>query len=123
MENKMQFKTQLRKRYEQGLTLIEASMVLALSAVVIAGVMLYYQSASDQNKIMNAQSEIGSIQTVVQSIYGNSMDYSGIATGVLKGSSAIPPNLLNASGAPVTPWGGGDRSRQRFMECDPAWWV
>ncbi len=101
----MQFKTQLRKQYEQGLTLIEASMVLALSAVVVAGVMLYYQSASENNKFMAAESELASLQTIVQSVYGNRMDYSGLTTDVAKGNSAIPPNLRNASGEPVTPWG------------------
>jgi Tfp pilus assembly protein PilW len=102
MENKMQ----LRKRYEQGLTLIEASMVLALSAVVVAGVMLYYQSASENNKFMAAESELASLQTIVQSIYGNSMGYTGLTTAVARGNSSIPPNLRNATGDPVTPWGG-----------------
>ena len=104
----MQFKTQLRKRYEQGLTLIEASMVLALSAVVVAGVMLYYQSAQANNKFMAAQSELASLQTIVESIYGGRMDYSGLVVDIAKGSSAIPPNLQDpVTHLPVTPWSNG----------------
>lgn len=34
------------KRWSKGLSLIEAAMVLALSAVVVVGTMFYYQSAS-----------------------------------------------------------------------------
>ncbi len=34
----------------KGLSLIESAMVLALAATVTAGVMFYYQSASDSNK-------------------------------------------------------------------------
>ncbi len=108
MQFKMQFKTQLRKRYEQGLTLIEASMVLALSAVVVAGVMLYYQSAQANNKFMAAQSELASLQTIVESIYGGRMDYSGLVVDIAKGSSAIPPNLQDpVTHLPVTPWSNG----------------
>lgn len=100
----MQFKKQLRRRYQQGLTLIEASMVLALSAVVIAGVMLYYASAQENNKFMQAQSELASLQTIVQSIYAGRTGYDGIDISIAKGSSAIPPNLLDSNGLPTTPW-------------------
>jgi type II secretory pathway pseudopilin PulG len=97
---------QLRRRNERGLTLIEASMVLALAAVVVAGVMIYYQSASDNNKLTSAQSELGSIQTVVQGVYaGQQGGYPGVTQAVMNGSSAIPPNLRGASNEAVTPWG------------------
>jgi len=103
MKNKMQF----RKRYEQGLTLIEASMVLALSAVVVAGVMLYYQSASDNNKLQNAQGEFGSLQTIVQGVYAGKNGYAGVNTNLTVGSSAIPPNLQDSTThTPLTPWQG-----------------
>jgi len=109
MKNRMR----LRKRYEQGLTLIEASMVLALSAVVVAGVMLYYQSASDNNRLQNAQGEFGSLQTIVQGVYAGRNGYDGLSTAIAYGNSAIPPNLLKAGTGtdlgklvPVTPWGG-----------------
>ncbi|EAM5884537.1 prepilin-type N-terminal cleavage/methylation domain-containing protein [Salmonella enterica] len=36
---------------EKGLTLIESAMVLALSAVVIAGVLAYYNYAAENNKM------------------------------------------------------------------------
>ncbi|WP_430517481.1 prepilin-type N-terminal cleavage/methylation domain-containing protein, partial [Escherichia coli] len=46
MVNTMQQKKMIRKnKMEKGLSLIEASMVLALSAIVVSGVMFYYQSA------------------------------------------------------------------------------
>jgi type II secretory pathway pseudopilin PulG len=92
-----------RKRREKGLTLIEASMVLALSAVVVAGVMLYYQSASDNNRLQNAEGELGSIQTAVQTIFAGQSDYTGLKTTVLLGSSSIPPNLQTSTGL-LNPW-------------------
>jgi len=91
---------------EQGLTLIEASMVLALAAIVTAGAMLYYQSARDNNSLLDAQSEFGAIQAIVHSIYSERTGYEGLATSVTQGSSGIPSNLRDAGGNPITPWGG-----------------
>lgn len=98
------YKALARKRREQGLTLIEASMVLALSAVVVAGVMLYYQSASDNNRLQNAVGELGSVQTAVQTLYAGSSVYTGLTTAMLAGNAAIPPNLQNGASI-YTPWG------------------
>ncbi|WP_183085127.1 type 4 pilus major pilin [Trinickia fusca] len=96
-----------RKRREQGLTLIEASMVLALSAVVVAGVMLYYQSASDNNRLQSALGELGSIQTAVQTLYAGQSDYTNLSNVVLKGNSSIPPSMQDATtGDLKNPWNG-----------------
>jgi len=100
-----------RKRGEEGLTLIEASMVLALSAVVVAGVMLYYQSASDNNRLQSALGELGGIQTAIQTLYSGQSDYSGFGISVLTGNSSIPPNYQTLTAGKLTaltnPWGGG----------------
>ncbi|MDA6747783.1 prepilin-type N-terminal cleavage/methylation domain-containing protein, partial [Escherichia coli] len=53
-------KAQKRKSsllFQKGLSLIETSMVLALSAIVVPGVMYYYQAASDNNKTQSTVSE------------------------------------------------------------------
>jgi major structural subunit of bundle-forming pilus len=102
--NVSKFKALTRKRREQGLTLIEASMVLALSAVVVAGVMLYYQSASDNNRLQSAEGELGAVQTAVQTIYAGQSTYAGLKTNMLEGNAAIPPNLQNGASI-YTPWG------------------
>ncbi|RKP51052.1 type 4 pilus major pilin [Trinickia fusca] len=95
----------MRQRREKGLTLIEASMVLALSAVVVAGVMLYYQSASDNNRLQGALGELGSIQTAVQTLYAGQSDYTGLATKGLIGNSSIPPSMQDVANNKLTnPW-------------------
>ncbi|ELD0488101.1 pilus assembly protein [Escherichia coli] len=80
----------LSKKYEKGLSLIEASMVLALSAIVISGVMFYYQSASDSNKTQNTISELMSTVAAINGLYVGQSNYAGLATKVLASSSAIP---------------------------------
>lgn len=103
-------KALFRKRGEEGLTLIEASMVLALSAVVVAGVMLYYQSASDNYRLQSALGELGGIETAVQTLYSGSSNYTNLSYAVLTGNSSIPPSYQTVSGTTLTgltnPWGG-----------------
>ena len=99
-----------RKRREEGLTLIEASMVLALSAVVVAGVMLYYEAATDNNRLQNALGELGGIQTAIQTLYSGASNYTGLQYSVLTGNSSIPPSYATVSGGVLAgltnPWGG-----------------
>lgn len=42
----------LNKKISKGLSLIEASMVLALSAIVVSGVLYYYNNASSNRKLV-----------------------------------------------------------------------
>ncbi|CQD41621.1 type 4 pilus major pilin [Yersinia mollaretii] len=97
------------KKSQQGLTLIEASMVLALSAVVIAGAVMYYNSASESNKIQRAQGLLGSIQSAVQSNYATRTNYTGLAVNEITFSAAIPRSFLYGTGTGakiINPWGG-----------------
>ncbi|ECB1045841.1 hypothetical protein S780_24890 [Salmonella enterica] len=57
---------------EKGLTLIESAMVLALSAVVIAGVLAYYNYAAENNKMRNSIEELQHINATVQALYSHS---------------------------------------------------
>ena len=57
------------KKEEKGLSLIESAMVLALAATVTAGVMFYYQSASDSNKTQSAISEVMSATSAINGLY------------------------------------------------------
>lgn len=95
----------LSKKYEKGLSLIEASMVLALSAIVISGVMFYYQSASDSNKTQNAISELMSTVAAINGLYVGQSNYTGLTTNILAKSSAIPDNYKNGNGI-NNPFGG-----------------
>ncbi len=93
------------KKEEKGLSLIESAMVLALAATVTAGVMFYYQSASDSNKTQAAISEVMSATSAINGLYIGQSSYSGLSASVLKNSSAIPDNYK--SGDEIkNPFGG-----------------
>lgn len=97
------------KREEKGLSLIESAMVLALAATVTAGVMFYYQSASDSNKTQAAISEVMSATSAINGLYIGQSSYDKLSASVLVNSSAIPDNYKSGSGSGAkikNPFGG-----------------
>lgn len=95
------------KKEEKGLSLIESAMVLALAATVTAGVMFYYQSASDSNKTQAAISEVMSATSAINGLYIGRSDYSGLSESVLINSSAIPDNYKDQQNTKIrNPFGG-----------------
>lgn len=93
------------KKAEKGLSLIESAMVLALAATVTAGVMFYYQSASDSNKTQSAISEVMSATSAINGLYIGQSSYNGLNSSVLKNSSAIPDNYKKGNNI-MNPFGG-----------------
>lgn len=98
---------QKRNKMEKGLSLIEASMVLALSAIVVSGVMFYYQSASDSNKTQNTVSQVMSVMSAINGLYVGQASYAGLTDEVLLNSSAVPENYKdNVKKKINNPFGG-----------------
>ncbi|HCN8293207.1 type 4 pilus major pilin [Escherichia coli] len=93
------------KKEERGLSLIESAMVLALAATVTAGVMFYYQSASDSNKTQSAISEVMSATSAINGLYIGQSGYDNLSATVLKNSSAIPDNYKSGNKI-MNPFGG-----------------
>ena len=97
----------MNKKYEKGLSLIESAMVLALAATVTAGVMFYYQSASDSNKSQNAISEVMSATSAINGLYIGQTSYEGLKTDILINTSAIPDNYKDTKTKTISnPFGG-----------------
>ncbi|EFF9700301.1 pilus assembly protein [Escherichia coli] len=103
-------KAQKRKSsllFQKGLSLIEASMVLALSAIVVSGVMYYYQSASDNNKTQSTVSEVMSIVSAVNGLYVGTSGYAGLDESVILKTSSVPENYKSKNGKDIMhPFGG-----------------
>lgn len=93
------------KKEEKGLSLIESAMVLALAATVTAGVMFYYQSASDSNKTQSAISEVMSATSAINGLYIGQSGYTNLNADILKNSSAIPDNYKKGD-VITNPFGG-----------------
>ncbi|WON76966.1 pilus assembly protein [Serratia sp. UGAL515B_01] len=82
------------KKWQRGLSLIEAAMVLALSAVVVAGVMAYYQSASTNEKTERTISEIMSVLSAINSTYSSAPNFNGITSTIIAKTGALPASFI-----------------------------
>ncbi|EMW3203339.1 hypothetical protein AAEU23_004721 [Escherichia coli] len=73
-----------RKKTSKGLSLIEASMVLALSAIVVSGALYYYNNASSNRKLQEDAKTIQMVLSTIRALYENQrqdvpIDYAAVA--------------------------------------------
>lgn len=68
---------------QRGLSLIESAMVLALAAIVVSGVLFYFESTRDNEGINEAANTIGNVVATVNKYYqanGRSKPYTGLTS-------------------------------------------
>lgn len=81
----------------KGLTLIETAMVLAIAAVFIAGVMLFFQNASISAKTNEATSQLAAIQQAVRTVYAGQASYDSANGTIVQGlvaTRSIPQKMV-----------------------------
>ncbi|GJD90736.1 Major structural subunit of bundle-forming pilus [Methylobacterium hispanicum] len=86
----------------RGLTLIETAMVLALAAVFLAGVMLFFQNASVGSKTNEATSQLAAIQQAIRTVYAGQASYitsTGTMEQALIATRSVPAKMVTADGA------------------------
>jgi major structural subunit of bundle-forming pilus len=84
----------------RGLTLIETAMVLAIAAVFIAGVMLFFQNASISAKTNEATSQLAAIQQAVRTVYAGQASYDAGTGSIVQGliaTRSVPAKMVNTS--------------------------
>ncbi|HAU3361850.1 TPA: hypothetical protein JDL67_004662 [Salmonella enterica subsp. salamae] len=81
---------------QRGLTLIEAAMVLALSAIVISGVMYYYNATSESYQEQQAMEMIENIISKVNALYASAPSTEGLTTAVI--ATQIPGAKIHKVG-------------------------
>lgn len=85
------------KSVRKGLTLIEAAMVLAILALVIAGIMLFYTQANSSRLTTAALNDLAAVQQTVRSLYGGQSEYTGITTAIIADSKNLPSKMTSGS--------------------------
>ena len=92
---------------QKGLSLIESAMVLAISAVIVSGVLYYYNQAQENRKLEEGIKQIQTIAASVNKLYTNS-------TASLKGINTDEDNnkvveaISAISGIPTKKLSSGD---------------
>lgn len=87
-------------RRQKGLTLIEAAMVLGVAAIVIAGVLVLYNTANTSNKTSEALNQLNIIQQAVRQIYGGGSSFAGLDAAGLASSKVLPARMINSGATP-----------------------
>ncbi|HDX4055724.1 TPA: prepilin-type N-terminal cleavage/methylation domain-containing protein [Escherichia coli] len=94
---------------QKGLSLIESAMVLAISAVIVSGVLYYYNQAQENRKLEEGIKQIQTIAASVNKLYTNSVTPpTGDVSSVVEAISAItgiPTTMVNKTKMFTTPSG------------------
>lgn len=97
----MRNKNNFNKR-QRGFTLVEVAMVLAIAALLIAGVMLFFNNASQARQTNDALQEVAAVQQTVRSLYSGQPDYTGLDTAIVASSKQLPAKWANTTSSTVS---------------------
>ncbi len=98
------FPVSLKNRIQSsGLTLLETLLSLIIGAVILLGVLMYYQTASEKSKATATIKIVGDIGNAVRA-YAQSPNYQ---SGMINLADLVALGLLSGSDA-VNPWTGGN---------------
>ena len=111
------------KKISRGLSLIEASMVLALSAIVVSGVLYYYNNASSNRKLVEDSKTIQMVISTIRTLYENQKPDVAIDVGaVIKSgnfkSSSDGKSVLMPTGEKLNILDGSKAHGGRFYAID-----
>ena len=94
------------KKFSKGLSLIEASMVLALSAVVVSGVLYYFNMASNNRKLQENVKSIQAVVSTIRALYANQPPGTPInLDAVIKSGNFTKGNTVGQNSAIILPTG------------------
>ena len=83
------------KKIQLGLTMVESAMVLAIGTLVIAGVMIFYQSASNNSKTNEVLSQISDLNSTIRKIYTTAPNYNTLTNAAMINSNVLPNKMVN----------------------------
>jgi prepilin-type N-terminal cleavage/methylation domain-containing protein len=87
-----------RRRRSSGFSLVEIAMVLAIIALLVAGIMLFFNNASSSQKTNDAGTEIAAVSQVVRSLWAGQPDYTGVTTSAIAASGQLPNKWTKGTG-------------------------
>lgn len=87
-----------QRRRQRGITLIEISMVLALTAIFIAGVFAYLRTATTNQKVEQAVGEVAFMRNTVYELYSSQPSFGSLNPTQLAASNVVPRKMVDAAG-------------------------
>lgn len=95
-----------RIRRRGGFSLVEIAMVLAIVALLVAGVMLFFANANTAQRTNDALQEVSAVNQAVQSLYSGQPDYAGVTAAVLVNSKQIAQKWVRGTTQMANAFGG-----------------
>lgn len=95
----------VRLRRSTGFSLVEIAMVLAIIAVMVAGALAFYSSATESRRVQEAISMVTVVRSIARQMYAGQPDYTGLDTAVIAENKAIPNKWKWTSARMRSPWG------------------
>ncbi len=92
-------------RRNRGFSLVELAMVLAIIALLVAGIMLFFSNASQAAKTNDAMTELAAIQQTVRSLYAGQPAYTGLTAAQVGASGQLPNKWTNGGTTVIDPFG------------------
>jgi prepilin-type N-terminal cleavage/methylation domain-containing protein len=97
---------QSARRRQRGFSLIEIAMVLGIAALLIAGVMIFFTTASNAAKTNDTASEVSAINQTTHDLYAGQQNYTvGDFSATLAKAGTLPAKWVSGATL-VTPFGG-----------------
>jgi type II secretory pathway pseudopilin PulG len=89
----------------RGFSMVEIGLVLGVVALMIAGAMLFFRSASVAQKTHQSLQQLMLVREAVQVSYMGSPDYTGLDASVVAGSRLIPRQMVKPGATAAAPSG------------------
>ena len=87
--------TYYNKIIQRGLTMVEAAMVLAIGTIVVAGIMIFYQSASMNSKTNETLTQISDLNSTIKKIYVTAPNYSTLTNSAMINANVLPRKMVS----------------------------
>jgi len=80
---------------EKGFTLIELMVVIAIGGLILAGVVMQFSDAGDQNKSQTSVKNLAQLSSAIESLRDVRQGWAGVTETVIAKSSAAPSNMMS----------------------------
>lgn len=104
-------KKMIKKTVRKGFSLLELAMVLAVGALILAGVMMYYNTVTVNQKTEDAIGELASIQQAVRNLGSGISGYTWVTSSIISQSGELPRKWIQGTASTgsaniTNPFGG-----------------
>lgn len=89
----------LKQKRQKGATLLELVMFIGLAALILIGGVVWYQTASEGQRVADAVSDLNAMSSLVRNTFTTQNNFSGLTNTVVTRSSQFPDKMRQSDPA------------------------